>query len=89
MRNDEEIVNLEVKLRSVNERMNAYVLEATLFGALAFSGFLQIVASEVFTIADIKQFTVSLFQLFHGVVHFDMEILSRIHDAACTVGKDS
>jgi len=81
--NDEEIVNLEVKLRSVNERMNAYVLEATLFGALAFSGFLQIVASEVFTIADIKQFTVSLFQLFHGVVHFDMryfpEFMTLLH----------
>jgi hypothetical protein len=81
--NDEEIVNLEVKLRSVNERMNAYVLEATLFGALAFSGFLQIVASEVFTIADIKLFTVGLFQLFDGIVHFDMryfpEFMSLLH----------
>ncbi len=74
--NDEEIVNLEVRLRSVNEKMNAYVLEATLFGALAFSGFLQIVASEVFTIGDIKIFTAKLFTLFDGVVNFDTAYLS-------------
>ena len=34
--NDEEIVNLEVRLRSVNEKMNAYVLEATLFWCFGF-----------------------------------------------------
>ncbi len=70
--NDEEIVNLEVKLRSVNERMNAYVLEATLFGALAFSGFLQIVASEVFSIDDIKVFTLQLFAFLDGIIAFNL-----------------
>ena len=74
--NDEEIVNLEVQLRSVNEKMNAYVLEATLFSALAFSGFLQIVASEVFSITDIKQFTSKLFILFDGVINYDTSFMS-------------
>lgn len=73
--NDEEIVNLEVRLRSVNEKMNAYVLEATLFGALAFSGFLQIVASEIFSIDDIKSFTAELFTLFEGLVNFEVSYI--------------
>jgi len=74
--NDEEIVNLEVQLMSVNDKMNAYVLEASLFGALAFSGFLQILASEVFSITDIKQFTSKLFILFDGVINYDTSFMS-------------
>jgi hypothetical protein len=54
--NDEEIINLEVNLKAENERMNAYVIEAALFGALAFSGFLQIVSAGDFSFEFIADF---------------------------------
>jgi hypothetical protein len=43
-KNDEEIINLGVNLKSENDRMDAYVIEAALFGALAFSGFVQLIS---------------------------------------------
>jgi hypothetical protein len=66
--NDIEITNLEVRLSSLNERMNAYVLEAALFGALAFSGFLQIISSEVFTLNAFSEFNSAAIEIFRGMV---------------------
>ena len=61
--NDEEIVNLEVRLRSVSDRMDAFVLEAALLGALSFSGFLQVISMETFTLKGIEIFSDKIFQL--------------------------
>jgi hypothetical protein len=58
--NDEEIVNLEVNLKAENERMNAYVIEAALFGALAFSGYLQLVSEANLSIETINEFNFHL-----------------------------
>ena len=55
--NDEEIIELGVNLRSSNEKMEAYVLEAALFGALAFSAFLQIISSGSLGLEQIETFT--------------------------------
>jgi len=71
--NDEEIVNLDVNLRSVNERMNSFVLEAALLGALAFSCFLQIIATDEFTIASIELFSLTMMDLFFNLVNFQWE----------------
>lgn len=80
--NDEEIVELEVNLRSANEKMDAYVLEAALFGALAFSAFLQVVASEVLSLDNIGLFSEQAFEFFKQIVQFDLsgsdEILGYI-----------
>jgi hypothetical protein len=70
--NDEEIINMEVKLRSINEQMEAFVLEAALFGALAFSGFLSVIASDVFSIATIEAFSLNIAALFKSFVVFDV-----------------
>lgn len=65
--NDEEIVNLEVNLKAENERMNAYVIEAALFGALAFSGYLQLVSDGGMSIATVTDFNHHLMRV---VGHF-------------------
>ncbi|MDG1476179.1 MAG: hypothetical protein P8Q14_03460 [Vicingaceae bacterium] len=70
--NDEEIINLEVKLRSINEQMEAFVLEAALFGALAFSGFLSVIASDVFSIEIIESFSKNIGLLLKDIVSFDI-----------------
>jgi hypothetical protein len=71
--NDIEIVNMEVRLRSLNEKMNAFVLEAALFGALAFSGFIQIIASEIFTLEAFASFNDSVIELIRGIVTLNSE----------------
>jgi hypothetical protein len=68
--NDEEIVELEVSLRSANDKMEAYVLEAALFGALAFSGFLQLISSNNVSIKTLGLFSENIFKMFEGLVQF-------------------
>ena len=71
--NDEEIIELDVSLRSANEKMEAYVLEAALFGALAFSGFLQLISSSNVSIESLKSFSTNFYGLFEGLVNFSTE----------------
>ncbi len=59
--NDEEIINLEVNLKAENERMNAYIIEAALLGALAFSGYLGLVSSGNFSSEIIGEFNFHFF----------------------------
>jgi len=46
--NDLQIIKVEGRLRNEHSRVEAYILESVMFGALAFSGFLSIIASERF-----------------------------------------
>ena len=78
--NDEEIVELGVLLKSVNEKMDSYVLEAALFGALAFSGFLQVIASDYFSIEILTKFSKSSMQLGSNVVHFRADGTAELFD---------
>ncbi|KOY85356.1 hypothetical protein AD998_03585 [bacterium 336/3] len=57
-RNDLEIIKVEGRLRNEHSRVEAYILESVMFGALAFSGFLSIIASERFnyTISERQDF---------------------------------
>lgn len=57
-RNDLEIIKIEGRLRNEHSRVEAYILESVMFGALAFSGFLSIIASERFnyTITERQDF---------------------------------
>ena len=49
-RNDNQIIELEGRIRNEAIRIEAYILESVMFGALAFSAFLSIIASERFNI---------------------------------------
>ena len=78
--NDEEIIELDVSLRSANEKMEAYVLEAALFGALAFSGFLQLISSSNVSIESLSSFSSNFYLLIEGMVNFSSEpILQAIN----------
>lgn len=59
--NDEVIVSLETKLNSAASRLEAYVLESALFGALSFSGFLQIIATELISFKDLEAFAAYIY----------------------------
>jgi hypothetical protein len=69
--NDEVIVALETKLNSSTGRLEAYVLESALFGALSFSGFLQIMATELISFSDLENFAAYIFQTAQGIIHLD------------------
>ncbi len=60
-RNDEEIVKLETQLTSITSRLEAYVLESALFGALSFSGFLQIMSADHVSFNVLEQFAQVVF----------------------------
>jgi hypothetical protein len=70
--NDEEIIELDVSLRSANDKMEAYVLEAALFGALAFSGFLQLISSSNVSIESLGAFSTNIYTIFEGLVNFSL-----------------
>jgi hypothetical protein len=70
--NDEVIVGLETKLNSLTGRLEAYVLESALFGALTFSGFLQIMSSELVTFDALEKFVNATFEASRAVIYFDV-----------------
>ena len=70
--NDEEIIDLDVSLRSANDKMEAYVLEAALFGALAFSGFIQLISSSNVSIESLGAFSTNIYTIFEGLVNFSL-----------------
>jgi hypothetical protein len=66
--NDKRIVLLETQLNSNAGRLEAYVLESALFGALAFSAFLQIFATNLISFSDLEKFGASVYNALHGIV---------------------
>jgi hypothetical protein len=74
--NDELIVSLETKLNSSTSRLDAYVLESALFGALSFSGFLQIMASDLLTFTDLEAFATNIFTTSQALIHLQWDAFS-------------
>ena len=69
-RNDKEILDLESQIQNLLNRVEAYILESVMLGALAFSGFLTIVA------ADTDRINYRNLQLFgHNLVDFILDLL--------------
>lgn len=75
--NDEVLVGLETRLNSLTGRLEAYVLESALFGALTFSGFLQIMSSELVTFQSLERFADSVFSMSRSFVQLDTVGLSK------------
>ncbi|HCW07735.1 MAG TPA: hypothetical protein DGG95_10275 [Cytophagales bacterium] len=69
--NDEYIVWLETKLNSSTSRLEAYVLESALFGALTFSGFLQIMATDLVSFKDLENFASYIFTTSQAFINLD------------------
>lgn len=66
--NDVVIVALQSKLKSITGRLEAYVLESALLGALSFSGFLQIMAGDLIGFEDLKLFSENIQALLASVL---------------------
>ncbi len=71
--NDEVIVSLETKFNSSTSRLEAYVLESALFGALTFSGFLQIMATDLVSFKDLENFANSIFTTSQAFISFEWD----------------
>lgn len=67
--NDEHLAVLTVKLKGLNQRIEAFVLEAALFGALAFSAFVQLISTDLLTLSDITVFLQHLSGLSASILH--------------------
>jgi hypothetical protein len=78
--NNERIITLESRLKSVQQRLEGYVLESALLGGLAFSGFLQILSQNIITITDLQIFGNRISELFKLLVTADTERLPLILD---------
>jgi 3-methyladenine DNA glycosylase/8-oxoguanine DNA glycosylase len=65
---DERIVGLEAQISSISQRVESYTLESALFGALAFSAFVTLVASERLTLSDLRTVTSAVMALIERLV---------------------
>jgi len=68
--NNEAIAGAENKLKSIASRLDAYVLESALLGALSFSGFLQIMANNLISFEDLEKFGRDINQLITSLILF-------------------
>jgi len=81
-RNDEIIVEVESRFKAVTSRLDAYVLESAILGALSFSGFLQIMAENLISFEDLAIFGSTIYQILTNIVQFqpdqNQELFSTI-----------
>jgi hypothetical protein len=66
--NDRMIIHLETERASMQQRVDTYTLESALFGALSFSAFVTIIASEKATLKGAKMFVTDIGRLFEAAV---------------------
>ena len=69
--NDLEIVRLETDKISLTQRVDTYTLESTLFGALSFSGFVTIIASDKAVLIGVRELITNLTQIGRMILQFD------------------
>ena len=68
---EEEMVRLESDLVATTSRLETYVFESALFGALTFSGFLQIMAENLITFQDLEKFANHIYEMSFSLVRLD------------------
>lgn len=76
--NDRVIIKLETDKISLSQRVEAYSLESTLFGALAFSGFVTIVASEKPVLAGVQILIEDILAIFNMILRFEFDVFEPI-----------
>jgi len=73
--NDLEIVRLETDKISLSQRVDTYTLESTLFGALSFSAFVTIIASDKPVLAGVRELIADFSQCAHDILQFEFRHL--------------
>lgn len=69
--NDSEIIRLETDKVSLTQRVDTYTLESTLFGALSFSGFVTIIASDKAVLVGVRELITNLTEIGRMILQFD------------------
>jgi len=69
--NDERLVKLEVSLSQLSNKVDTYTLESALLGALAFSGFLAILALDKSFVSNIDIFLTQMSLIFNRLIDFN------------------
>ena len=76
--NDRAIIQLETDKISLSHKVEAYTLESALFGALAFSGFVTIVASDKPVLEGVQRLLGDIGMLINMVLRFDFTSLGQV-----------
>lgn len=76
--NDRAIIELETDKISLSHKVEAYTLESALFGALAFSGFVTIVASDKPVLEGVQRLLGDILALINMVLKFDFSALGQV-----------
>lgn len=76
--NDRAIIELETDKISLSHKVEAYTLESALFGALAFSGFVTIVASEKPVLQGVQRLIGDIFELLNMALRFDFSSVDQV-----------
>ncbi len=78
-RNDNDILAIENKIKSLSVRVEAYILESVMFGALGFSGFLTIIAADLdkFNYANMRMFGHHLVEFMLDLMIFEIKTLEQ------------
>lgn len=76
--NDRAIIELETDKISLSHKVEAYTLESALFGALAFSGFVTIVASEKPVLDGVQRLLADGLALIKIILRFDFSTFDQV-----------
>jgi hypothetical protein len=84
--NDSAIIELEGELKNLSNRVEAYILESVMFGALTFSGFLTLLASDDnrLNYAEMQAFGIILKKFLLDLLVLELDV-SEAYDIFTTV----
>jgi DNA-binding transcriptional MerR regulator len=68
--NDARIIQIETEIASMSQRIDTYTLESSLFGALAFSGFVTLISTERPVLREIQALVVEISDAIDAVIAF-------------------
>ncbi len=79
--NDTEILEIEGEVRNLMNRVEAYILESVMFGALTFSGFLTIIASDTdrLNYVSMRRFGYNIVEFVLDLIVFEFKRLEEYH----------
>lgn len=79
--NDTEILEIEGEVRNLMNRVEAYILESVMFGALTFSGFLTIIASDTdrLNYVSMRRFGYNIVEFMLDLIVFEFKRLEEYH----------
>lgn len=76
--NDVRIIRMETEIASISNRIESFTLESALFGALAFSGFLTLIAAEKPILQNTQDFISNISNVVYAVRDLDLDLIKSL-----------